>query len=50
MTRVAQKYLSPDSSVIVVVGDLAKIQPGIEALHLGPVTVLDAEGMAAASR
>ena len=50
VTRVAQKYLSPDSAVIVVVGDLAKIQPGIEALHLGPVTVLDAEGMAAAAR
>lgn len=47
VTRVAEKYLSPDSSVIVVVGDLARIQPGIEALHLGPVTVLDADGLAA---
>lgn len=44
VTRVARQYLAPDSSVIVVVGDLAKIQPGIEALHLGPVTVLDATG------
>jgi zinc protease len=44
VTRVAEKYLAPDSSVIVVVGDLAKIQPGIEALHLGKVTVLDATG------
>ena len=46
VTRVAEKYLSPDSSVVVVVGDLSKIQPGIEALHLGPVTVLDADGLA----
>ena len=50
VTRVAQKYLSPDSSVIVVVGDLAKIQPGIEALHLGPVIVLNPDGLAAGSR
>lgn len=46
VTRVAEKYLAPDSSVVVVVGDLSKIQPGIEALHLGPVTVLDADGLA----
>lgn len=50
VTRVARQYLAPDSSVIVVVGDLAKIQPGIEALHLGPVTVLDPDGIAAGSR
>jgi predicted Zn-dependent peptidase len=47
VTRVAERYLAPDSSVVVVVGDLAKIQPGIEALHLGPVTVLDPDGLAA---
>ncbi len=47
VTRVARQYLQPDSSVIVVVGDLSKIRPGIEALHLGPVTVLDAYGMPA---
>ncbi len=45
ITRVSRKYLAPDSSVIVVVGDLAKIQPAIEALHLGPITVLGADGM-----
>ncbi len=45
VTRVAQKYLAPDSSVVVVVGDLTTIRPGIEALHLGPVTVLDQQGM-----
>ncbi len=44
VTRVATRYLSPEHLTIVVVGDVAKIRPGIEALHLGPVTVLDAEG------
>ena len=46
VTRVARRYLQPDQFTIVVVGDLATIRPGIEALHLGPVTVLDADGMA----
>ena len=41
--RVARRYLHPDQLTIVIVGDLEKIRPGIEALKLGPVTVLDAE-------
>ena len=44
VTRVAQKYLSPENSVVVVVGDVEKIRPGIAALGLGPVTVVDPEG------
>ncbi len=44
VTRVAQKYLSPENSVVVVVGDVEKIQPGIAALGSGPVTVVDPEG------
>ncbi|TMQ73183.1 MAG: insulinase family protein [Candidatus Eisenbacteria bacterium] len=44
VTRVAAKYLTPDQFAIVVVGDLATIRPGIEALNLGPITVLDADG------
>jgi len=39
--RVARKYLPADRATIVVVGDLAKIRAGIEALKLGAVTVLD---------
>ncbi len=43
-TRVAEKYISPENFSVVVVGDLAKIRPGIEALQLGPVKVLDPDG------
>jgi zinc protease len=35
----AQKYLDPARMTIVIVGDLAKIRPGIEKLNLGPVEV-----------
>jgi predicted Zn-dependent peptidase len=38
--RVAQKYVQPDRVIVVVVGDLAAIEPGIRALNLGPVTVM----------
>jgi hypothetical protein len=34
----------------VVVGDLAKIRAGIEALNLGPVTVLDSDGKPVAAQ
>jgi zinc protease len=44
--RVAKKYLPSDRATIVVVGDLAKIRAGIEALNLGAVTVLDASTVA----
>jgi zinc protease len=42
--RVAKQYLQPEHFVTVVVGDLATIQPGIEALKLGTVQVVDTEG------
>jgi predicted Zn-dependent peptidase len=37
--RVAREYLHPDRSVVVVVGDVSKIGPGIRALGLAPVEV-----------
>jgi zinc protease len=40
----ARKVLKPQSLVWVVVGDRAKIEAGVRALNLGPVTVLDADG------
>ncbi len=39
--RVARRLIPADNATIVVVGDLARIRAGIEALNLGPVTVLD---------
>jgi predicted Zn-dependent peptidase len=38
--RVAQKYVQPDRVIVVVVGDLNVIEPGIRALNLGPVTIM----------
>jgi zinc protease len=48
--RVARKYVQPDKLTIVVVGDVAKIRPGIEALQLGPVKEVPAEGAGATPR
>lgn len=42
--RVARKYLQPEHFATVVVGDIATIQPGIEALKFGTVQVVDSEG------
>ncbi|HEU4698900.1 MAG TPA: pitrilysin family protein [Gemmatimonadales bacterium] len=42
--RVAQRYVRPDQVSVVVVGDVAKIRPGIEALKLGPVSLRDMQG------
>jgi predicted Zn-dependent peptidase len=42
--RVARTYFDPAKVDVVVVGDIARIRPGIEALDLGPVTVRDLEG------
>ena len=37
LQRVAQKYLAPSRFAIVVVGDAKAIEPGIQALNLGPI-------------
>jgi predicted Zn-dependent peptidase len=42
--RVARQYIRPDHLTVVVVGDLATIRSGIEALNLGPTTVRDMWG------
>ncbi len=44
--RVARKYIPTSRATIVVVGDLAKVRAGIEALKLGTITVLDAAAVA----
>jgi len=40
----AKKYVLPASSSILLVGDRAKIEPGLKALNLGEIVVLDVEG------
>lgn len=42
--RVARRQLDPARVTVVVVGDLDRIRPGIEALGLGPVRVFDPLG------
>lgn len=37
--RVAERYLPAENALVVVVGDLARIRAGIEALNLGEVSV-----------
>lgn len=44
--RVARRFLPAEHGYVIVVGDLARIRSGIEALSLGPVTVRDASGIA----
>ena len=44
--RVAQRYIPADKATLVVVGDLAKVRAGIEALKLGTITVLDVSSIA----
>jgi zinc protease len=44
LTTAAQKLVRPDSLTWVIVGDLAKIEPGVRKLNLGEVKVLDTDG------
>jgi zinc protease len=44
LQRVARQYIRPDRFTIVVVGDVATIRAGLEALKLGPVSVRDMMG------
>jgi predicted Zn-dependent peptidase len=40
----ARQYLDPARLTVIIVGDVAKIRPGIEALQLGPVLLYDHNG------
>jgi zinc protease len=44
--RVAKQYIPAGTATLVIVGDLAKVRAGIEALKLGSVTVLDVSSIA----
>jgi zinc protease len=39
--RIAERYIQPDKFAVVVVGDRKTIEPGITALHLGPVKIVE---------
>jgi zinc protease len=39
--RVAEKYIQPDKFAVVVVGDRKTIEPGIKALNLGPMKIVE---------
>jgi hypothetical protein len=39
---VARRLIRPEQFTIVIVGDVAKIRPGIERLGLAPVAVVPA--------
>jgi predicted Zn-dependent peptidase len=45
LQRVARRYIHPDQLAVVVVGDQKAIQAPIEALKLGPVTVLSIDDL-----
>ena len=42
--QAAVAAIHPESMTWVIVGDLSKIEPGIRALNIGPVQVIDADG------
>jgi zinc protease len=44
--RVARRFLPAENGYVIVVGDLARIRAGIDALALGPVTVREVSGIA----
>lgn len=44
--RVARQYIPANTATLVVVGDLARVRAGIEALKLGTVTTMDVSSIA----
>jgi zinc protease len=48
--RVAGQFLRPDALVIVMVGDLAAIEPGIRALNPGPISRMTVDDAFAPAR
>jgi predicted Zn-dependent peptidase len=39
--RAADKYIAPDKYAVVIVGDRKAIEPGVKALNLGPLTIVE---------
>jgi zinc protease len=40
----ARRWANPSQAILLLVGDLRKIRPGVEELGLGEIVVLDVEG------
>jgi zinc protease len=40
--RAADQYIQPDKFAVVIVGDRKVVEPGVKALNLGPLTVVEA--------
>jgi len=45
LTKAAKKVIKPDQLTWVIVGDRAKIESGLRELNLGPLKLLDANGV-----
>ena len=43
VSRVARKYIDPDKMIVVVVGDKAQVEQKMNALNLGPLTVMSVD-------
>jgi zinc protease len=43
--RAADKYIQPDKFAVVIVGDRKVVEPGVKALNLGPITVIEPSGI-----
>jgi predicted Zn-dependent peptidase len=41
LQRAAERYIQPDKFAVVVVGDRKVIEPGIKALNLGPIKIVE---------
>jgi zinc protease len=39
--RVAERYIQPDKFAVVIVGDRKTIEPGVKALGLGPLKIVE---------
>ena len=44
VTAAAKKFIHPEALLYVIVGDVAKIEPGLRELNIGEIGHLDAEG------
>ena len=50
VNAVAQKYAAPNGTMLLLVGDLSKIEAGVRELNLGEIIILDAEGKQVAKK